>query len=58
MSHPQYGRGMQRMAAIHGLRGDRDRAQEAPRRLVEFGQPPNRETFLRGPQVAGLPLPT
>jgi TolB-like protein/Flp pilus assembly protein TadD len=43
---PGYGRGVQRLAAIHGLRGDRAKAQAAVRRLSALGQPTSRDYFL------------
>jgi TolB-like protein/DNA-binding winged helix-turn-helix (wHTH) protein len=66
---PKYGRGIQRLAAIHGLKGNRDKAGEAVRRLGELGHPSSsdyfltsypflredhRETFLTGLRNAGI----
>ncbi len=66
---PKYGRGMQRLAAIHGLQGNRDKARDAVKRLVELGHPSSgdyflasypflredhRETFLTGLRQAGI----
>ncbi len=43
---PSYGRGVQRLAAIHGLRGDRGKAEAAVRRLSALGQATSRDYFL------------
>jgi Flp pilus assembly protein TadD len=66
---PGYGRALQRMISLYGLRGDRDRALQAARKLSDLGLPlkldaiaasypfrcdEHRERFLEGLKRSGV----